>query len=498
MNSFNEVRYQGLLDDLEISEISFSNLDLDNEKFRLDSEFFQKKYLKSYEKIKLKPYEILGTIVECLADYHANGAYENLLKNVEMLDHPEYAYMVRSTDLEKNDYLSNVKYVSQSSYEYLAKTKLFGGELLINKIGSPGRVYLMPNIGTPATVGMNLFMARFNKKSKFNEKYVWIFLNTSIGKQIIKRKVNGTVPLTMDKDAVRSIYIPKLSESFQKTIVDLVECYESLNFESKAIYCQAEKILFDNLGLNGFTLSKETINIKKFSNSFALTGRLDAEYYQPKYEQIIEKVVTQRYDKLCNLVSISKSVEPGTDAYSEEEGVPFLRVADFSKYGLLSPQKYLNSSYTLDNSKKLEGLKPKKGSILFSKDGSVGEAFCLKEDANFITSGAILNLTLKDEATISPEYLTLVLNSSLVRNQAERDAGGSIILHWRIEEINNVVVPLLPFLVQENIEKLTRKSFRLKTECEKLLELAKKAVEIAIEQNEDSAIKFINDESKKV
>jgi len=43
-----------------------------------------------------------------------------------------------------------------------------------------------------------------------------------------------------------------------------------------------------------------------------------------------------------------------------------------------------------------------------------------------ITSGAILNLSLKSTDILS-DYLTLALNSPIVRLQAKRDAGGSII-----------------------------------------------------------------------
>jgi len=70
----------------------------------------------------------------------------------------------------------------------------------------------------------------------------------------------------------------------------------------------------------------------------------------------------------------------------------------------------------------IEKLKPKKGIILFSKDGSVGTAYLLRDDLDGITSGAILHLKVKNSKEILPEYLTLALNSKLVQMQAERDA----------------------------------------------------------------------------
>jgi type I restriction enzyme, S subunit len=119
----------------------------------------------------------------------------------------------------------------------------------------------------------------------------------------------------------------------------------------------------------------------------------------------------------------------------------------------------------------------------------------LREDANFITSGAILHLTVKDKNKIIPEYLTLALNSKLVQMQAERDAGGSIILHWRVSEIEKVVVPLIDFNKQREIADLVEESFQLKKQSEHLLEVAKTAVEIAIEKkDEKTAIEYIENE----
>ena len=195
---------------------------------------------------------------------------------------------------------------------------------------------------------------------------------------------------------------------------------------------------------------------------------------------------------MSELVIIKKSIEPGSDEYSDdEEGLPFLRVADYNKFGITEPQKRLRTSFVSENRDKLDALTPKAETILFSKDGSVGEAYCLREDSNFITSGAVLHLTVRDKKKVLPDYLTLALNSKLVRMQAERDAGGSIILHWRVSEIEEVLIPLIDPKTQSQISSLIQESFILKAKSEKLLEVAKKAVEMAIEESEEKAIKYL-------
>ena len=90
-----------------------------------------------------------------------------------------------------------------------------------------------------------------------------------------------------------------------------------------------------------------------------------------------------------------------------------------------------------------------------------------------------------------------MLNSKLVQMQAERDAGGSIILHWRFNEIENVLIPIVNMIVQREISDLLEESFALKEQSEQLLNTAKRAVELAIEQDEQAAIDWINKQISK-
>jgi restriction endonuclease S subunit len=61
------------------------------------------------------------------------------------------------------------------------------------------------------------------------------------------------------------------------------------------------------------------------------------------------------------------------------------------------------------------------------------------------------------------------------------DAGGSIILHWRINEIEHVVVPVVDYKIQQQIADLIEKSFYLCGENKRVLNEAKDMVEKEIE-----------------
>ena len=236
----------------------------------------------------------------------------------------------------------------------------------------------------------------------------------------------------------------------------------------------ALQVLLSELGFfnKKVPMSQVSYTEKSISESFLSNGRLDAEYYQPKYDYLfnfLEQVPTMR---LGELVEIQKSIEPGSDAY-QEKGIPFVRVADLSKFGIEKPSVYLDK--TIYN----QTIRPQKDTILLSKDGSVGIAYKVDRPLDIITSGAILHLSLTSQNVLS-DYLTLVLNSSVVKMQAERDAGGSVIQHWKPLEIKQVVIPILPMKLQQELSDKVQQSFVLRKEAIDLLEKAKMQVEEAI------------------
>ena len=61
--------------------------------------------------------------------------------------------------------------------------------------------------------------------------------------------------------------------------------------------------------------------------------------------------------------------------------------------------------------------------------------------------------------------------------------GGSIIQHWRIEEIKEVVIPIISMEIQTQIADLIKQSKYLRMKSKGVLEKAKKAVELAIKKD---------------
>ncbi|EAI9223740.1 restriction endonuclease subunit S, partial [Campylobacter coli] len=421
---------------LEVSVLKLSEAQKDNESKRIDSEYFKKEYLENEAIIKIKDnYAFLENfIVKMTGGATPLGA-----------DYPDKGIpFLRVQNIMQNYFnVEDIVYISQQDDEYLKRSRLKFNDVLLTITGI--------SYGKSAVVERDLVGANINQHSvkievkNINPYFLSTFLNSKFGKLQSDKKITGVTRPALDYQSIKKFLIPIFPMEFQLEIQNLVKDSHKALEESKELYKKAEETLYLELGLDpknplqGLLDSKTNnptnspnISIHTLKESFLKTGRLDSEYYQKKYE-INEKIImNKKYTVLDNLVSITKSIEPGSNLY-KNKGIPFIRVTNLTQYGLSEGDVFLDEKDFFPQY--LQILYPKKDTILFSKDGSVGIAYCVKEDKEVITSGAILHLNIKDKENILPEYLTLFLNSIFVKLQAQRDCGGSIISHWRIEDI---------------------------------------------------------------
>src|SRR5690606_8233411 len=155
-------------------------------------------------------------LITLLTDYDANGSFSSVAENVKSYNHPEYAWYVRSTDLENKTDLSNVKYVDKPSYDFLKKTSLFGGELLFLKRGDIGNVYLFEMKTNRATLAPNLYLLKLNDIS--SSKYLYQYFISENGQKQLKSKNAGSTLGALYKDDVKAMLVPLPSLAEQEAI----------------------------------------------------------------------------------------------------------------------------------------------------------------------------------------------------------------------------------------------------------------------------------------
>lgn len=362
-------------------------------------------------------------------------------------------------------------------------------DLIITKVGSPCFTSIVLDYDEIALSRTVLGIRDI--KPDVNPYYLMVFLRSKYGFGQLYRQRELTIQYQLTLPRVKSIDIFIASPHLQKEIHNC--CIQYLEYIRKSIllYRESKNRVVREL-FSESEISKNNISIKSIAESFNISGRLDAEYYQPKYDELFAMLSKHKSKNLGGkdgLVSIKKSIEPGSEAY-REEGVPFVRVSDIDKFEITSPEIKLPQDIVPN----IEILYPKKDTILLSKDGSVGIAHKIQEDLDVVTSGALLHLTVKNINEVLPDYLTLVLNSPIVQLQAERDCNGAIIQHWKPADIEKVVIPILDMEKQIEIADKVQESFRLRKKSKELLDIAVKAVEMAIETDEETAITWLKEQ----
>ena len=185
----------------------------------------------------------MGEYMTLLTDFSSNGSYKTLDSGVTMYDEPNYAWMVRTTDLESGD-MSSIKYIDKKAYELLSKSKIYGGEIIMNKIGSAGKVYLMPEIDMPASLGRNAFMFRFD--DRINVRFLFEQLISEYGQAEIQQYVRGAVTKTITKDDARSVKIIVPEKQLQDEYVEFVAQVDKSKVKVKKSL-RENQLLFDSL-----------------------------------------------------------------------------------------------------------------------------------------------------------------------------------------------------------------------------------------------------------
>lgn len=486
-NDINKILLKKFLH-LEISVVKYSEVQTDNESKRIDSEYFKQEYLENKKFICKNEYKTLEQLSTKITNGHTPYG--------ENLSHNEIKFI--TAEFMEDFFIKEVKkFISYESHtNYLKRSILKNGDIIFSIKGKIGNAVPIFNIKEPLNINQDIARISINRK-EINIFYLSAFLNSKFGKKQTEQEATGQINPFIPLGTLKQIKIPIFPKEFQIEIEAMVKDSHKALENSKKLYKEAEKILYEALGLDAENplesilsfreknkvihnhlkgYKRLNISIRTYKESYLKTGRLDAEYYQEKFRKNEILIKNFSHAKLSDLVNIQKSIEPGSEAY-QDDGIEFIRVANLGRFELSKSYIYLDKIKFINE---LERLYPQKDMILLTKDGSIGIAYCVPENLNCITSAAILHLKIKDKNIILPQVLTLIINSIIGQLQAQRDSGGAIISHWTISEIENILIPLLDLKTQRKIEAKVKQSFELRDKSKELLENAKVKIENAI------------------
>jgi len=168
-----------------------------------------------WDRVPLK-YEI-----EILTDFTSNGSFKSLRENVEYLEEG-FSRLVRLTDLRVNLENDGI-FISEDSHNFLGKSELFGGEILISCVGHyTGFVTKMLFNKGSCSLGPNMYLIR-NRIESSNVDYLIYLLNSDLIQSGLKNGINKTTQEKINKDNVKDLQIVRPPLSEQQQIVEYLD-----------------------------------------------------------------------------------------------------------------------------------------------------------------------------------------------------------------------------------------------------------------------------------
>ena len=166
-----------------------------------------------------------------VSDHVSNGSFKALKENVSYFDKPNYALFLRNIDLKKKTNSNQLKYIDKPSYDYLKKSHLFGGEVVISNVADVGTVHRVPKLDTPMVLGNNQIF--ISSGQSYLTDYLYVYFKSLQGQSLIKSITSGSAQQKFNKTDFRNLEIPLIDEHrIKKYITPLLMYQDVLNRES--------------------------------------------------------------------------------------------------------------------------------------------------------------------------------------------------------------------------------------------------------------------------
>lgn len=183
-----------------------------------------------------------GDLPLVVTDYVANGSFASLKANVTLYQEPNYAYFIRNTDLKSGTF---EVFVDEHSYNFLSKSTLYGGEIIISNVGDVGSVFLCPKLDKPMTLGNNIIMLRPEQENL--RYYLYIWFKWLYGQSLIQGIKGGSAQPKFNKTDFKNLPIvlppDDLLEQFHQIVKPMFELIDENNTENQALTRTRDTIL---------------------------------------------------------------------------------------------------------------------------------------------------------------------------------------------------------------------------------------------------------------
>jgi type I restriction enzyme M protein len=264
--------------------------------------------------------------------------------------------------------------------------------------------------------------------------------------------------------------------------VELVEHAYAARTEAIFKASQAEAIVPAALGLASWKPPEPLAYTRRVSDVFA-EGRLDAEFYRPKVDAL-RHALEGRFD-LKHIGELGMVENGQTVSYDEEGDVLIIRSGDLSNID--DDSRFLRARSAMPI------YRLERGDVLVSSIGfgSIGKVQVFDKAGVY---GTVSEVTVIRQSELNPFFVASFLRSRFGQMQIDRYITGATgQLHLYKRDVRKFFLPVIPDVEQKRFETLEREGAAARAQARASLDKAKRGVQIAIEESEHAALKYLKE-----
>lgn len=444
---------------------------------RFDAQFFWPEYVNSFNKISTLKTDKLSDISHITDGNH--------LKIADDFDNEKGVRYLRGQDLGRDMMINdrNIIYIPDSAFEDLKRSHIFTNDILITIVGAnTGLVGLVHKAPKKLVANCKLGISRADT-TKILPGYLYTFLSSKYGQDQILRAIRGGGQTGLVLPDMRDLLIVRFSEDFEEKIHNAVMISHTNYFEPKSMFEEAQRVIDEELNQRDYSPKHDLSFVHSFSDVSA-SGRIDADYYQPKYIHLQNVIKSHRdgYSTLQDCLTIKDSnfkVDPDSE-------YTYIELSNISKDGEISDCKKMKGRLLPSRAKRLV----KTGDVIVSSvEGSLSSIAIIDDKLNNAICSTGFYVLSSNE--LYPETIYTFLKSKYGQMQLKKGCSGTILTAINKPELHKVLVPKFSNESQAKISSLYKKANLLRISAKKTIDECRKAIELAVLVDEKKGISHL-------
>lgn len=347
----------------------------------------------------------LGEVCNVVTDFTAAGSFASNAKNVKYLKEPNFAQLIRTTDLKSKFQGNKFIYVDEHAFNYLHRVNLNEDSLILPNVGNCGEIYYLQPSDLPSdnnVLGPNALLIRSNMA---DNRYLYHLFLDSKFQSDLEKITSKTGQTKFNKTNLKKILIPipplEIQEEIVKILDKFTEYVTELTDRQKQYSFYRDKLL---------SFEDEVYRVE-WKTLGEVCGVYDGTHQTPKYTNV---------------------------------GIPFVSVENIKN--LYETEKYISKE---DYSK--YKIKPQKDDVFMTRIGDIGTCTVVDRDDK-LAYYVSLALLRPDKAILNSVYLKFFIESTHGRRELNR-----LILHNATPikinkgDIGKIKIAIPPLPIQESI-----------------------------------------------